>query len=138
MTLPIEKLPKLASALTQQGKAIDGGCEPQDVPMHIKRLQETSSKPYCVVSGWCIWNLAADGNAISALSELGLKPHIVYATHVIEDQRQRWGIGAQVRTTLLVKLHDRCIFETENTFYILVGNGTEKSVNLDVVASLYF
>lgn len=138
MTLLIEKLPQLTSALTQPGKAIDGGCELQDVPMYIKQLQKKSSKPYCVVSGWCIWSLAADDNAISALSELGLKPHIVYANHVIDDQRQRWSKGSQVRTTLLVELHDRCIFETENTFYILVGDGTEKSVNSDVVASLYF
>lgn len=138
MNIPVEKLPQLARALSKPGKAIDGGCKLQDVPMYIKRLQETSNKPYCVVSGWCIWNIEFEIHAVHALKEFRLEPKIVYATHVIDDQRQRWSNGSHVRTTLLINLHDRCVFETQNTFYILVGNGTEKSISSDIAVSVYF
>jgi len=131
-------LQKIAEAMDKTGEPIDGGCAMADVAEMILTAKRIADKPFCVVTEWQIWNIPYGHSALSELKSHGLKPAVLYAKKVIEDERGRWGPEAQVRTTMLVSMHRECIFESTNSMYILVGPGLKKSVDQLVVVRSRF
>lgn len=65
-------------------------------------------KPWCLVRDWVIF---------------GAAPERVYADIIVLDEQHRWEAGEWVRSSSLRSFIQDCLFETENTVYVLLGNG---------------
>jgi len=133
-----KQLQKIAEAIEKVGDPIDGGCALSEVPEMIITAKKIATKPYCVVSEWQIWNIPYGKAALAELKSHGLKPAVLYASKVIDDEQRRWGPTSKVRTSMLVKMHEKCIFESSNSMYILVDSGLQKTVNQAVVLRIRF
>ncbi|MCY1306275.1 hypothetical protein D9M70_561280 [compost metagenome] len=82
-------------------------------------------EPYCLVSKWVIVELDADQALLEQLHQEGLQPCVLFARRVIYDSRGRYSRENYVRTSPLKRL-DRCFFITQNTIYVLTGNGERR------------
>lgn len=138
--MSIEKqLSGYTNALSDKtGRQSTYGCDEQQLQAMIDRCRVIGEKPYCAVSGWMIWHVELPDKVREMCKADGFEPSIVYATNTILDELKRWEPGNSVRTSYVVAIHDNCIVETQNTFYILIGNGTEKDVLPNVVGGLFF
>jgi len=135
--MDLEDLLKTYSdALYEQGSPVSLGCDVAEVPAMISKCRELSTKKYSVISNWVIWNIDYDATARQQISDGGLKPSVLYATNLIDDEAGR--AFRCVRSTLLKQIHHNCIFESMNTFYILVGSGSERTVSAEFIQSLSF
>lgn len=87
------------------------------------RLAETEFpiKPWCLVRAWVIYDISAENFAGYVGS--GLQPTMVYADCIVHDQQDRWDRGQWVRTSPLKSFTHGCLFETESTVYVLLGDG---------------
>jgi hypothetical protein len=122
-----------------KGDPFDAGCredEVQDMIRYCKHLHP--DKPFCLVANWCWADLDIDPLLIERLKSAGVQPAFVYSSHIIEDERKRWDAALSVKTGLLTEFHKNCIFETRNTFYILVGEGSRLRVDPVVYNNLFF
>ncbi|GIU37638.1 MULTISPECIES: DUF6957 family protein [Shewanella] len=128
----IEKLAQQAE-ITAELFSLEGiptayGCRMDDIEqmkLHCKSIQPF--KAWCVVSEWIIWIIDVPQGTP------GTHPikELVLANHIIEDGQGRFPSGGWVRTTMVIHTHHNCIFETNNTFYILVGSGNSKRLSLN-------
>jgi len=75
---------------------------------------------------------------IEQLENMGKLPSLIYSSNLLIDSSGEFSPGFSLRSTYLIKLSNECIFETGNTFYILVGKGTRKSVNAKLAFSIFF
>ncbi|QYJ80480.1 DUF6957 family protein [Shewanella acanthi] len=112
-----KELFSLAGSLTPYG------CQMEDIEqmkLHCRSINP--SKALCVVKDWIILvkHVEQSGTEDTPLDKL------VLATNVIEDEKGRFPPGGWVRTSWCMNIHHDAIFETGNTFYILVGNGNCK------------
>ena len=55
-----------------------------------------------------------------------LRIYYVYADYVIDDEQQRYAPGNWARSSPLTALHDKCVFETANTLYVLVNRDLDE------------
>ncbi len=87
------------------------------------RLAETEfpDKPWCLVRNWVIYGLPEE--SFTAYAGRGLKPEMVYADFIVYDKQHRWSVGQWVRSSPLKSFTHECLFETENTVYVLLGEG---------------
>ena len=137
MKLSDELMDQMAAILVK-GESCDFGCSLEKVEYMKNRCHDISpGKAWSVVSSWHIWDLKCSDDEISYLkNKQGLKPTLLYSENVLEDQKQR-GFGC-VKTSLLKEIHHSCIFETKNTFYILVGTGTRKTITPAQANAVFF
>ena len=121
------------------GAPCDFGCEPETVPEMIAFIkQNIPNKCYCTVKQWT-WIDIDIPKAVEPLYEKhGIQPAIIVAQHVIEDEAGRWRSGWYAKTSGLVAFHENCIFETQNTAYILVGGGVCSRQSFQSQLSLFF
>lgn len=94
-------------------------------------------KPYRVVRDWIWADLDVSEKNVKDLEQQGLKPVMVYAHKIMFDSTQRFEPGNWVRTTPLIQFTPPCIFETNNTVYILVGEGKRKTTSLQAIMSIF-
>lgn len=87
------------------------------------RLAEATfpDKPWCLVRDWVIYDTPVE--AFTTYVGRGLLPTRVYADCVILDRQCRWESGEWVRSSPLKSFTHGCLFETENTVYVLLGDG---------------
>lgn len=114
----------------------DIGYHGDDIENIVLKCQAINyDKPVRVISEWVWCDLVLqDGGTVPD----GLFPVIIYALNIHSDSSRRFKVGHGIRTSLLKKLHDDCIFESENTFYILLGKGFRKSVDIEVLSFMFF
>ena len=128
------KLEQISKMVNRQGDYCDYGCSEEMVSQMIAIAKETfPNKPCCVVGRWCWVDIELEPQHEIVLKARGLKPSFIYANRVISDDRRRWAEYTCIRTTLLQKFHDQCIFSSQNTNYILCGCG----VRLKVIPEIY-
>jgi hypothetical protein len=72
-----------------------------------------------------------------ALENHTVQPILLYAHTVVTDSARRFSPGDWVRSTLLVDRKSNCLFETQNSVYILLGTGSRKTAEPAVVASIF-
>jgi len=126
------------AALLKEAEPCDLGCSIEKVEIMRKRCREINPhKPIAVVTSWQIWDIVVTAQEEDYLkSVLNLIPSKVYAEKMIEDEQGR-GFGC-VKTSFLQEMHEGCIYETKNTFYILVDSGKRKQLTLKQVNAVFF
>ena len=93
-----------------------------DLPSFLTNVKSRyGDKPYCVVGDW-EWR----EQVIPMRNDNSLKIFYVYADYVIADEQQRYAPGSWARSSPLTALHDKCVFETANTLYILVNRDIDE------------
>lgn len=92
--------------------------------------------PYRIVRDWIWADLNVDEKIVKDLETRDLQPVMVYAHEVMYDSSQRFEPGNWVRTTPLIKFTPPCFFETQNTVYILVGEGKRKTTSIQAIMSI--
>jgi hypothetical protein len=94
-------------------------------------------KPFCLVRDW-IWIDMSMPDAVRAeLERTARQPAMLYAHQVILDSAWRFAPGDWVRSSFLVAFTDDCFFETENSVYVLLGNGVRKTAELSTVNKVF-
>jgi len=116
----------------EEGDHFDAGCS-QDKVDEIRKLaiEINPQKLACYVSGWCWWDLQASSAQKEEIEKEGKQTVVLNCAHVIHDERERFPEGHWVRTSMLTAFHPPALFETANTFYLMVGSGTRKTVSID-------
>jgi proteasome assembly chaperone (PAC2) family protein len=129
----------VASLLRDPGAAFEFGCHECDSENFIQLAKEKyPGKPYCLVRDWVVWDVRINESDMKAFEANSIKPIVVHAKFVIDDQTGRACYGHYRISTPLVEMSEPCFFVTRNTVYILTGRGTRKSVNeKDVTAFFY-
>lgn len=98
------------------------GLPQSELPVFMKDIKtHYSDKPYCVVSDWR-W-LEQD---IPLFNDKPLRVYYIFAEHVIDDEQKRYLPGHWARSSPMEALHDNCVFETSNTFYVLVNRDLDE------------
>jgi hypothetical protein len=130
----IETVTTIANALYAQGDSFDLGCAESEIDNMLQKANDIfPGKKRRVVADWQWWDVLIPDN--SKLPDQYL-PAILYASNVLQDESYRFREGDWVRSTFLLKMHSNCIFETDNTFYIMVGKGTRKMVDVKTIMML--
>lgn len=122
--------------LASEGNAMHSACD--DEAAGIALAQELCpGKPYCSVRQWILVDLDISDGKKALITEQGFQPILLYAHTVVTDSARRFSLGDWVRSTLLVDRKSNCLFETQNSVYILLGTGSRKTAEPAVVASIF-
>lgn len=118
------------------GDSCDFGCTENAASEMIAYVKANfPSYPFCVVSDWVWVDINVSKEVIEALESRGLKPSVIYAHRVINDEAGR--AFESVRTTLLQDFHKNCVFLSRNTAYILQGQATRVPIDSIVYARIF-
>lgn len=94
-------------------------------------------RPFCLVTDWNWLDLEVLEKDRQKLEAAGMQPAVILADKVVFDSRGRFDTGSWVRSTLLVKYREGCLFETRNTRYVLMGTGRRKTTTATVLARIH-
>tara|TARA_R110000850_G_scaffold274853_1_gene413089 strand:+ start:765 stop:1178 length:414 start_codon:yes stop_codon:yes gene_type:complete len=137
MTEPdMTDLKEMTDLLYGEGEPMRGG----NLTLEEARVQGkdfANYKPYRIVRDWIWADLDVNEKIIKDLETRDLKPVMVYAHDVMYDSTHRFDPGNWVRTTPLVKFTPPCFFETQNTVYILIGDGKRKTATVQALMSIH-
>ena len=127
-----KSLTELLSFTKQDGAEVEYGCPKEDLDKQWSHavLLAGLNRDVIAFENWTWWDVYMMENTTSAPME------IIYARNVINTNTRRFDIGDWVRTSPLVRFSNNCLFETNSTVYVLVGNGTRKTVNAESILSL--
>lgn len=113
------------------------GCELTDDDALDWISNQILLKPYCLVRDWMWFDLTMPDAVLQELQQSGRKPAMLYAKQVIFDSKRRFDPGCWVRSTPLVSFSDKCLFETANTVYVLLGTGSRKTTELSTIVRIF-
>jgi hypothetical protein len=137
-TTPISELDNLVSAFNHEGDTFDAGCDESDIDLYKTKCREfLPYKSVCVVKNWMWWDLEVTEQHKQLLKQNGQHAVLVKADTVIDDEAGRFLPDDWVRSSPLVNFTENCIFETQNTVYLLVGKGSRKTISLDTAISFF-
>jgi len=121
----------MEEALYTLGTAADFGV-PEDRLCEFWQVAQDlgTSKQITAVRDWQWWDLGD-------LNVAPLQPSVIYGADIIKSTDVMRQPGSGVFSTALLHFHHNSIFETRNTLYILVDNGTRKTVQASVVVNFY-
>lgn len=94
-------------------------------------------RSFCLVRDWIWIDLAMPDSVHVEFERTARQGVLLYAHQVVLDSRGRFFPGDWVRSTPLVAFTDDCFFETGNTVYMLLGNGTRKTAELSTVNMIF-
>jgi len=129
-----DAIAKMVNLINGNGIILNVGCYEEDIDSMkrvVRRIDK--SKKIRVLLDWQRWDV--DIPRCKMLPS-GLLPVMVYSSNVVEDSSSKLESGDYVRSTLAVHIYKECIVETANTFYILVGAGELKKVDLYTALSV--
>ncbi|WP_375277324.1 DUF6957 family protein [Pseudoalteromonas marina] len=137
-TTPTSHLDNLVSAFNHEGDIFDAGCDESDIDSYKSKCKKLIPyKPVCVVKNWMWWDLEVTEEESNVLKQNGQHASLIKADTVIDDEAMRFRPGDWVRSSPLVSFTENCIFETQNTVYLLVGKGSRKTISLDTAISFF-
>ncbi|MCO6413224.1 MAG: hypothetical protein J5I92_10805 [Thiogranum sp.] len=126
-------LSRLVYVFAERGDYYDAGCLQECFESAWALANSMSAeKPVRAVEEWEWWDLI--GVPDGALDDQ-LLPAIIVGL-IVRDSSQRFPIGGGIRTSPVLKLYKNFIVETRNTFYVLVGSGSRKSVEVELLGLL--
>jgi hypothetical protein len=100
-----------------------------------KQNSSTESKRIILIQNWQWLDIDLSDYSAEQISD-DFNPNMIYAPRITRytdsDLRPRYF----VRSSPLVEFHDDCIFETKNSFYIMGGPGTKKTVTPRIILSI--
>lgn len=62
---------------------------------------------------------------------------LIKSDKVIDDELKRFPKNGWVRSSLILEVHKSGIFETSNTFYIAVGKGSKKTIDINDATAFF-
>lgn len=128
----IDGLAQLANTFFEKGEPYDSGCNENQIDHFLAKSRLLDpTKPVCIVKDWTWCDLDTTADEFQQISAFGLQAVIIKSDFVIKDEACRFDYGNWVRTSYLKEFHFNCLFETQNTVYLLVGDGTRKAINSD-------
>lgn len=133
----VTKLSEITEQLNEAGGSCDYGWPIHKFDDAIALYQTISDKPYCVVQDWVWWDLDCSVAMLNEVKNQNCLPAMIKTNFVIFDQAGRFSTGDWVRTGLLKRFHHNVFFETENTVYILIGEGTRRTINAGLACSFF-
>lgn len=125
----------LIEALDQPGEHCDYGWPAHDVDSAYEEARKISVKPICAISEWIWWDLECNESTLNFINQQGLLTAMVKSNYVISDEAGRFKEGHWLRSSLLQQFHRNAFFESQNTLYILINNGTRRSIPIEVATS---
>lgn len=126
----LSHLESLSKILNEKGECCDLGCDEDRAEAIKDRLvTENTGKRVRLIRNWTVWDLKVSEGLTEELAAEGLKACVVYSTCIVWCGSSSGSLGKGVRSSLLVNLFDSCVFETRNSYYILVGHGSRKVVD---------
>jgi len=127
---------KVSDFFSSEGEVVHSACD--DETAGVTLAQELCpGKPYCSVRQWILVDLDISDDKKALVTNQGFQPVLLYAHTVVTDSAHRFAAGDWVRSTLLIDLKSNCLFETRNSVYILLGAGSRKAADPDVVTSIF-
>ena len=93
-------------------------------------------KAFCVVKQWILIDLTVTPAEENKLTTLGLLPMTLFAHEVVLDSKGRFQPSMWVRSNFGVSFTEGCMFETNNTVYLLVGSGLKKEATIGAAFSM--
>jgi hypothetical protein len=93
-------------------------------------------KAFCVVRQWILIDLTVNSNEKEKLSGLGLLPATLFAHEIVLDSKGRFQPSMWVRSNFGVSFTEGCMFETNNTVYLLLGAGQRKEASIGAAFSM--
>lgn len=130
------KIKELASFVYDEGVPAQGSELSEDEAIAVVTAA-FPDKPYCLVAKWRMITLAISEKEAEDVRKEGLEPVLVYASKVLVDSHRRFDMGNWVRSTLQVSFTQGFLFETPNTVYVLMGEGSLKTEKVDTVMSIF-
>lgn len=130
------ELDSLTNLLYGPGEPMAGS----DMPNEEAMAYANSRFPYgnfCLVREWTWIDLDVSTEQRAELAKTQRQPVIIYAHGVVFDSERRWDIGDFVRTSPLYAFEEGFHFKTLNSTYLLLGAGTRKHANAEVVARIF-
>ncbi len=100
-------------------------------------LSKSLFTPYCLVRDWVWIDLIMPDEVLKELEKINKKPVMIYSHTVIYDSSRRFDVGDWVRTTPLIEFTDGCLFRTQNSIYVLIGNGVRKEARLSTMVKIF-
>lgn len=130
------RIKKIGDFLSSKGEEIHSACDDEAAGIALAQGL-CPGKPYCSVRQWILVDLDISDDKKALVTEQGFQPILLYAHTVVTDSARRFSPGDWVRSTLLVERKSNCLFETQNSVYILLGTGSRKTAEPAVVASIF-
>jgi hypothetical protein len=93
-------------------------------------------RAYCLVADGTVIDVSVSDEQAKMLATLGHAASVVYALCVIEDSRGHFLPGDWVKSSYGVSFTHGCLFETQNTVYVLMRGGRRLGANLEFLLSL--
>lgn len=91
-----------------------------DAQLITRAQQLFPAKPYCLVRDWVLVDL--EDHELLRIPQ-GVKPRVVFAGKVVDDQAERFHRPRWIRSSFEVSFFEGCFFESMNTVYVLSGGG---------------
>lgn len=130
---------KLLKLVDKPGKPFDFGCKEFEVRWFTKLARKMHpGKGICAVSAWMILDLKERRRTVESALLEGVSPSVLYSGCVELDFSLRFSPGRRVVTTGVIDLVAPCFFITRNTVYILVGEGSRKDVDSELIYTFHF
>ena len=130
------QLKQLSSFLYDEGTPMKG-CELSEEDAIALAKTHFPDKPYRLVANWRWINLDISESEAKAVRDEGCEPCLIYASKILVDSQNQFSRGNWVRSTLHVSFTHGCLFETPNTIYVLMGEGSVKAEKPGVVMSIF-
>lgn len=130
------QLKQLSSFLYDEGTPMKG-CELSEEEAIALAITSFPNKPYRLVANWRWINLDISESDAKAVRDVGCEPCLIYASKILVDSQNQFSRGNWVRSTLHVSFTHGCLFETPNTIYVLMGEGSVKVEKPGVVMSIF-
>lgn len=93
-------------------------------------------KAFCVVRQWNLIDLTVNPDEKEKLTGLGLLSMTLFAHEIVLDSKGRFQPSMWVRSNFGVSFTEGCMFETNNTVYLLQGTGQRKPGSLAAAFSM--
>ena len=128
-------LEEISQLLYGAGKEAPGWQSTQDELIALA-VNAFPAKAFCVVKQWILIDLTVNPAEKEKLSRLGLLPATLFAHEIVLDSRGRFQPGMWVRSNFGVSFTEGCVFETNNTVYLLLGPGLRKEASIGAAFSM--
>ncbi|HHM7088314.1 DUF6957 family protein [Pseudomonas aeruginosa] len=122
-------LARIAAGACHEADAIQAS-DQSDEKMISLAQQLFPDKPYCLVRDWVLVDV--NDHELLSMPE-GVKPRIVFAGKVVDDQAKRFHRPRWIRSTFEASLAEGYLFESMNTVYVLSGSGARASCDWRVL-----
>ena len=130
-----DSIAELARLLHGSGEFLNGYTgEIEDAISHA--VETAPDKPFCLVRNWRIIEVLVNDEYAEALAKDGLSPHVVYADTVVMHSTGKRASGEWVRSTFQRSFSKGFLFKTQNTIYVLLGEGTKVQGSVRAVLAI--